>query len=106
MDAALLEDKVSDSPSPDPTAGRFAPATPLNPRRRGLIIGASDGLGAALARRLAPEGYTLALLARRPDKLDALCREINASAERGCACAYAHDVTEFDQVPDLLRKIV
>ena len=52
------------------TPGRPVPATPLQPRRRGIIIGASDGLGAALARRLAREGYTLALLARRKDKLE------------------------------------
>jgi hypothetical protein len=45
-------------------AGLFLPH-PSNPRRRGIIIGASDGLGAALARRLAREGYSLALLARR-----------------------------------------
>ena len=106
MDAALLEDNVSDSPSPDPTAGRFAPATPLNPRRRGIIIGASDGLGAALARRLAPEGYSLALLARRQDKLEAVCNEINRPLERRAAYAYVHDVLDYDQVPDLLRKIV
>ena len=34
-----------------------AVATPLNPRRRGIIIGASDGIGAVLSRRLAREGY-------------------------------------------------
>src|SRR5512141_1786250 len=106
MELPLLEDNVSDSSSPDPTAGRFAPATPLNPRRRGIIIGASDGLGAALARRLAGEGYSLALVARNKDKVDAVCRDINTVADKGCACAYVHDVTHYDQVPSLLRKIV
>lgn len=97
---------MQDTSTPAPTQGKPAPATPLNPRQRGLIIGASDGLGAALARQLASQGYSLALLARRADKLDALCRDINTSAERGCACAYTHDVTEFAQIPNLLRKIV
>ncbi len=81
-----------------------APATPLNPRRRGIIIGASVGLGAALARKLAREGYSLALLARSKDKLDSLCSEINASGQH--AFAFVHDVSEYHKVPDLLRKIV
>lgn len=83
---------------------RPAPATPLNPRRRGLILGASDGLGAELARKLAQEGYSLALLARRREKLEALCNEINMNGR--LARAYAHDVADYEKVPDLLRKIV
>lgn len=88
---------MSDSP-------KSAPATPLNPRRRGIIIGASVGLGAALARKLAREGYSLALLARSKDNLDSLCNEINASG--GNALAYAHDVSKYDEVPALLRRVV
>ena len=88
---------AADSPKP-------APVTPLNPRRRGIIIGASDGLGAELARKLAQEGYTLALLARTKDKLDALCTELNGKEQ--LARAYVHDVAEYGKVPDLLRKIV
>ena len=96
---------AEDSPKPpDPTQGKPAPATPLNPRRRGIVIGASDGLGAELARNLAREGYSLALLARRKDKLDVLCSEINANG--GSARAYVHNVSEYSKVPDLLRKIV
>jgi len=83
-----------------------AAATPLNPRRRGIIIGASDGIGAALARRLAHEGYTLALLARRQDKLESLCNEINQTSKELRARVYVHDVTEYEKVTDLLRKIV
>jgi len=81
-------------------------ATPLNPRRRGIIIGASDGIGAALARRLAHEGYTLALLARRKDKLESICVEINQTSNEQRARAYVHDVTEYEKVPELLRRIV
>jgi decaprenylphospho-beta-D-erythro-pentofuranosid-2-ulose 2-reductase len=90
---------VSDSPKP-------ASATPLNPRRRGILVGASDGMGAALARRLTKEGYTLALLARRKAKLKNLCNEINAASGETRTLAYAHDVGNYDEVPDLLRKIV
>lgn len=92
-----LEDNVSDVSKP-------VSATPLNPRRRGIIIGASDGLGAELARKLARQGYSLALLARTKDKLDALCNEINIKDQ--LARAYVHDVAEYNKVPDLLRRIV
>jgi len=90
---------VSDSP-------KVAPATPLNPRRRGIIIGASDGIGAALARKMAQEGFALALAARRKDKLDQLCNEINSAASETRALAYAHDVANYAEVPALLRKMV
>ncbi len=79
-------------------------ATPLNPRRRGIVLGASDGLGAALARKLSQEGYSLALIARSQNKLDALCQEINSQG--GQAWAYVHNVSHFDEVPTLLRRIV
>lgn len=81
-------------------------ATPLNPRRRGIIIGASDGIGAALARRLAQQGYWLALLARRQDKLDLLCDEINQRSQEGRVRPYVHDVLDYEKAPGLLRKIV
>ncbi|MEW6084159.1 MAG: SDR family NAD(P)-dependent oxidoreductase [Chloroflexota bacterium] len=88
----------------DRSQGKPASATPLNPRRRGLILGASDGLGAELARKLSSEGYSLALLARRKGKLDALCRDINSTG--GDARSYVHNVTDYDKVPSLLLKIV
>lgn len=93
------EDIVSTYPKP-------VAATPLHPRRRGIILGASEGIGAALARRLAREGYSLALLARRQDRLESVCAEINRAANERRACAYVHDITEYDKAPGFLRKIV
>jgi len=83
-----------------------ASATPLNPRRRGILVGASDGIGAALARRLTKEGHTLALLGRRKEKLGTLCDEINSACGELRALAYVHDVSNHNEVPDLLRKVV
>lgn len=94
-----MSDNISVGDSPKPV-----PATPLNPRRRGIIIGASAGLGAELARKLTHEGYALALLARSKDKLDLLCNELNTKEQ--LARAYVHDVSEHSKVPELLRKIV
>ena len=38
--------------------------------RTAVVVGAGPGLGLALARRFAREGYALALLARAPERLD------------------------------------
>ena len=81
-------------------------ATPLHPEKRGLIIGASSGLGAALARRLAGEGYTLALISQRKDELNGLCARMNAEAGKTVVLPYWHDVTHHEEVPELLRRIV
>ncbi|HEX8991474.1 MAG TPA: SDR family NAD(P)-dependent oxidoreductase, partial [Anaerolineales bacterium] len=81
-------------------------ATPLHPEMRALILGASSGMGAALARRLARAGYTIALVARRGPELGAVCDEINASSGRTVAVAYVHDVSRYDEAPELLRQIV
>lgn len=81
-------------------------ATPLTPRRRAIVVGASVGMGAALSKKLAKEGYTLALVSRQKDKLDALCAEINQSGGETRALAFAHDVAKYGEVPALLRNIV
>lgn len=48
--------------------------------RSALIVGAGEGLSAALARLFAREGMAVTLAARRVDKLAALCAETGAHA--------------------------
>jgi short-subunit dehydrogenase len=72
---------------------------PDHSTRTAIIVGASSGVGAALVRRLSREGYTLALVARRLDRLEALVAEMDH------AFAYQHDVVNITEVPALLEKI-
>jgi short-subunit dehydrogenase len=85
---------------------KYSGATPLSPRRRAIIIGSTKGLGAAIAHRLAREGYSLALAGRSADLLDKICAEINQVHGEVRARAYIHDVKEYDQVPELLQKMI
>jgi short-subunit dehydrogenase len=78
----------------------------LQPVPGGIVVGASTGIGAALARRLAREGYQVALVARRAEALDALCAQINAAAGRVAARAYAHDARCGEEVPGLFQTIL
>jgi NAD(P)-dependent dehydrogenase (short-subunit alcohol dehydrogenase family) len=47
-----------------------------------LVVGAGEGLSASLARGFAARGAAVTLAARRPERLEALCRETGATARR------------------------
>jgi len=79
---------------------------PLSPRKKAIVVGASSGIGAALVQELTEQGTIVAALARSGERLEAVCEAANTVAGERRAFPYAHDVTNFDEVPDLFRKIV
>lgn len=81
-------------------------ATPLVPRKKALLVGATGGIGTQVALRLAREGYVLALLDRSENDLRRLCDDVNRLHGETRAVFYQHDVTAYEQVPDVFRKIV
>lgn len=67
------------------------------------ILGAGTGLGASLARRFGREGFRVALVARRKERLDALAAEL---ADAGIEAApFPADLADPSQVPALIDAI-
>ena len=67
--------------------------------KRYLLTGASSGIGAALARELASNGYDLALAARREDSLHLLAAELQARFGRK-AVVLPLDITDYPACQD------
>lgn len=82
------------------------PESTLAPHPRAIVVGASSGIGAAIARRLASEGYLVAALARRTTELEELCQEINEQAGEVRAFPFPHDVTNYEAVPELFQSLL
>lgn len=69
-----------------------------------VIAGASSGLGADAARGLADAGANLALLARRKEKLDAVCEEVRKKGVK--AIAVTCDVTDEGSVKAAVEEVI
>ena len=69
-----------------------------------LVTGASSGIGKATALALAGRGATVALAARRADRLDELAAQINDT--EGRALAIEADVSDPEQARSLVARTV
>lgn len=71
--------------------------------RTAIITGASSGIGAAIARRLAAAEMNVVLAARRADKLETLAAEINAAGV-GKAFVVPTDISKQADVAALVER--
>jgi len=69
-----------------------------------IITGASQGIGAAIALKLAAEGFFTVLLARSEEKLQKIVHQIQQNG--GNAIAFPCDVSNSAVVEEVLEKIV
>ncbi|MGN9784577.1 SDR family NAD(P)-dependent oxidoreductase [Nonomuraea sp. ZG12] len=70
----------------------------MNQAKTIVITGASDGIGAAAARRLHREGHRVVIVGRSPHKTRAVAREIGADH-------YLADFTRLDEVRKLAAEL-
>ncbi|GAA2616483.1 SDR family NAD(P)-dependent oxidoreductase [Actinomadura fulvescens] len=71
-------------------------------RKTAVVTGASSGIGAATARRLAAEGFNVVLAARRRDRLEDLAKEITDGVPgAGKVAVVPLDVTDQESVDSL-----
>jgi len=67
-----------------------------------VVVGATGGIGSAVARKLADAGATLVLAARDSSKLDALAGELSTTE----VLCVPTDITDLPQVETLMQKTV
>ncbi|MGH9108427.1 MAG: SDR family NAD(P)-dependent oxidoreductase [Acidimicrobiales bacterium] len=97
--------------SPDPRADPGVPAVPGSPaptapppgERVVLVTGASSGIGAATARLLARRGTTVALVARRRDRLDGVLGDCRPGAP--ASRRWAADLSDPEAAAGLVGEI-
>jgi NADP-dependent 3-hydroxy acid dehydrogenase YdfG len=73
--------------------------------QRAIVVGASSGIGEAIALRLASDGAAVALIGRREAELQRVAGAIGRSG-RGRAIVVAHDATHYERTPELFERLV
>ena len=74
------------------------------PGQTSVVTGAASGIGAAIAKRSASEGASVALVDRDPDGLNEVVGSIRESG--GVAEAFIADVTDLAMAASILSKVV
>ncbi|MEU4242360.1 SDR family NAD(P)-dependent oxidoreductase [Actinoplanes sp. NPDC026619] len=67
------------------------------------VLGAGPGLGQAVARRYAHEGWAVALVGRRPEPLDQLAKQLTSDGAE--AHAIVADLADTGALPELAARI-
>lgn len=78
---------------------------PAADRQLALVTGSSQGLGAAIARRLARDGLAVAVNGRRGDGLAGVVARSIRDDDGGVAEAFGADVTDDQQTAELVAAI-
>ena len=74
------------------------------PQPLAVVAGVGPGVGAAVARRFAAEGFRVALIARDQNRLASLAESIRSAG--GTAVAHAADLSDHSDVRDVMARVV
>ncbi len=74
--------------------------------RRVILVGATDGLGRALAELYASRGYWVTLLGRSPEKLDALVARLRSAHPDATVAGVACDLADARRIEPAFREAI
>ena len=69
--------------------------------KRVLVIGATSGIGEALASRIVQEGSSVIVVGRRKENLESFVHKHGKDK----ASAVPFDITELDKIPNFVTKL-
>jgi 3-oxoacyl-[acyl-carrier protein] reductase len=75
----------------------------MNEKRVAIVTGGSRGIGAAIVKRLAKDGFHVVAVARNMDKLSAVCGEIAAAG--GSAEAMTCDIADSAAITAMVEAV-
>ncbi len=76
------------------------------PQPVAIVVGASSGIGAALARELAVQGWRVVLIARRADALQRVAEDITRRVGPDRAFPRPMDARAYDQIPQVYQDVL